>query len=162
VSLFGPHKLFSPSRATTAKVENHTLVLAHDDVGRVCLDEEGNLMMQLPLSASSHDMVVIEENVTDVLAAALRYTVWVLDRIDPTRRLTHVTPAVTLTGSDHAVWRTRREQDASPNSYSMGIGRDEHRPVHLAPPHRPRAALQHEADRLVEDLVTLLRREWRN
>jgi Domain of unknown function (DUF4062) len=161
-SLFGPQKLFSPSRATTAKVENHTLVLAHEDVGSIRLDEEGNLLMQLPLSSTSHDMVVIEENVTGVLAAALRYAVWILDQIDPTRRLTHVALAATLTGSDHAVWRAQREQDASPNSYSIGMGRDEHRPVHLAPPHRPRAALQHDADRLVEDIVTLLRREWRN
>ena len=43
--------------------------------------------MQLPLSSVSHDMIVIEENVSGVIAAGLRYAVWLLDRIDPTRRL---------------------------------------------------------------------------
>jgi hypothetical protein len=44
----------------------------------------------------------------------------------------------------------------------MGMGRDEHQPVHLTPAHRPRPALKHNADQIVEDFVTLLRREWQS
>jgi hypothetical protein len=137
-------------------------MLLHDDgAGSVTLDGEGNLMIRVPLSSRSHEMVVIEENVSSALKAALSYAVWVLERIDPTLRLTHSTLAVILAGSDTMVWRTQREQDASPNSYSMGMGQREPEPVHLAPPHRPRAALKHNADQLVEDLLTLVRREWK-
>jgi Domain of unknown function (DUF4062) len=161
-ALFGPQRLFTTSKPTTAIIEDHALVVTHDEVGRVRLDGEGNVMMQLPLSSVSHDMVVIEENVSSVMTAGLRYAVWLLDRIDQTQRLTHVALAATLSGGDMTVWRTQREQDASPNSYVMGFGRDDHRPVHLTPAHRPRPALNHNADQLVEDLVTLLRREWRS
>jgi hypothetical protein len=158
--LFGPQRLFSPSRPTTATVEDHALVLKHDEVGSVRLDGEGNLLMRLPLSPDLHGMVIIEENVTRVLTAGLRYAVWLFDRVDPTQRLTHMALAATLFGGDTTVWRTQKEQDANPNSYSMGGSRNGHQPVHLAPAHRPRAALRHNADQLVEDLVTLLRREW--
>jgi hypothetical protein len=131
--------------------------------GAVHLDGQGNLIIQLPLSDASHGMVIIEENVVDVLASALRYAVAVLDRIDPTQRITHVALAATLSGrGDHAVWRTQREQDESPNSYSMGFGHNERKPVHLTLAVHPRAALEHQAAPLVEDIVTLLRREWRS
>lgn len=161
--LFGPQRLFTPSKPTTATVENHTLVITHDEgLGSVELDDEGNLMLQLPIPSAIHGMVVIEEHVMSLLTDGLHYAVWLLDRIDPTQRLTHVALAATLSGRDTVVWRTQREQDASPNSYSMGMGRNEHRPVHLAPAHRPRPALTHNADQLVEDLVTLLRREWQS
>jgi hypothetical protein len=64
--------------------------------------------------------------------------------------------------SDTVVWRTQREQDASPNSYSMDFGHKERKPVHLTPAVRPRPALRHQASQLIEDLITLLRREWRS
>jgi hypothetical protein len=158
--LFGPQRLFSPSGPTIATVEDHALVLRHNEVASVRLDGEGNLLMRLPLSPDSHGMVVIEDNVASLLMAGLRYAVWLFDRVDPSQRLTHMALAATLSGSDTTVWRTQREQDANPNSYSVRSGRNGHQPVHLAPAHRPRAALRHNADQLVEDLVTLLRREW--
>ena len=60
-------------------------------------------------------------------------------------------------------WRTRREHDVSPNrvSYGHGFHNDERPPVHLQPPHRSRAAITLDRPRLVEDLVVLLRRQWR-
>jgi hypothetical protein len=50
--------------------------------------------------------------------------------------------------------------DASPNSFNLGFGhgRRNSLPVSLKPAHRPRAALNHEAENLAEDLVTLLKR----
>jgi hypothetical protein len=51
---------------------------------------------------------------------ALRYAVPVLDRIDQTQRITHVALSATLAGGDTVVWRTQREQNASPHSYSLG------------------------------------------
>lgn len=107
-------------------------------------------------------MVVIEEDVMALLTKTFRYASWLLDKIDPTQGLTHVAPALALVGSDHVVWRTAAEHAASPNSFSMGSGQSERSPVHLTPAHRPRAALSLNAAELIEDYVTLLRREWRN
>lgn len=90
----------------------------------------------------------------NALTIGLHFAVWLLDGIDLTQRLTHSAPAVTLSGSDTVVWRSEREQDVSPTSYSVGFGRHEHRPVHLFSAHRRRPALRHNADQLVEDLVT--------
>ncbi|MBY5786093.1 DUF4062 domain-containing protein [Rhizobium leguminosarum] len=161
-SLFGPNKLFSSSQPTVAGIDNHALVISHaDGRGRIKLDGEGNLLLVLPLTESGNGMVILEENVTERMTASLRYAAWLLDRIDQTQRLTHVALAAILTGGEHLVWRTQAEQNASPNSYSMGSMRGEHKPVHLAPGHRSRPAIKHQADQLVEDLVTLLRREWR-
>jgi uncharacterized protein DUF4062 len=165
LALFGADRIFTPAKATTADIEEHALILTHDDgAGTVRLDGQGNLTLKLPLTEDGgHGMVVIQENVTRALAAGLRYAVALLDRIDPTQRITHVALAATLSGrGDTAVWRTQREQDASPNSYSMGFGREGRNPVHLTPAVRPRPALRHQASQLVEDLVTLLRREWRS
>lgn len=157
-------RIFTPAKPTSAAVENDALVLTHDDgAGTVRLNGQGDLTLELPLIEGGHGMVVIEENVTEVLAAALRYAVAVQDRIDPTQRITHVALAAMLAGNnDSVVWRTQREQDASPTSYGMGFGQNERKPVHLTPGARPRAALRHQAGELVEDLVTLLRRQWRN
>lgn len=59
-------------------------------------------------------------------------------------------------------WRTRNAHDASRNSMSMRMSDDQRAPITLSPPVRPRAALRHDADRLVEDLITLLRRTYQN
>lgn len=124
LALFGANRIFTPAKPTNAAIEDQALVLTHDDgAGTVRVDGQGNLTLRLPLLEGGHGMIVIEENVTDVLAAALRYALAVLDRIDPTQRITHVALAATLSGSnDTVVWRTQREEDASPNSYSMGHG----------------------------------------
>jgi hypothetical protein len=162
-ALFGPRRIFTPAKPTVAAIEDHALVFNHDEgAGTVRLDAQGNVVVKLPLAAAGHGMVVIEENVASVLACGLYYATAVLDRIDPTHRLTHVALAAALSGRDSAVWRTQREQDARPDSYSMGLGNGERRPVHLSPAHRPRPALTHQADQLVEDLVTLLRRQLRS
>lgn len=164
LALFGPDRIFTPAKATTADIEDHALVLTHDDgAGTVRLDGQGNLTLKLPIGDAGDGMVVIQENVAQALTAGLRYAVALLDRIDPTQRVTHVALAATLSGrSDTVVWRTQREQDASPNSYSVGFGREERKPAHLTPAVRPRPALRHQPGQLVEDLMTLLRREWRN
>jgi hypothetical protein len=163
MTLFGADRIFTPAKTTKADIEGHALVLTHDDgAGTVRLDGQGNLTLKLPLADAAHGMVVIEENVTRVLAAALRYAVAILDRIDPTQRITHVALAATLSvRGDTVVWRTQREQDLSPNSYSIGHGQNERGPVHLTPAVRSRPVLHHQAEQVIEDFVTLLRRKWR-
>lgn len=160
-ALFGSTQIFSAARGSSHLVERHTLVVHQGEGGpSVRLDAEGNMVFAIPLEGAKVGPIVIEEEVATKTFNALRFGAWLLDRIDPTQRVTHVAPAVTLIGSESVIWRTRAQQAASPNSYSLGWGQEDHEPIHLLPPHRPRSALVHD-DRLAEDLVTLLRRRWK-
>lgn len=55
----------------------------------------------------------------------------------------------------------RRNTNASPGSFQISGWGQNQDIVQLQPPHRPRAALNHDAEKLAEDLVTLLRRSKR-
>ena len=126
------------------------------------------MLITLPIERSDqgHGLpVLIEEAVQRQLAATLCYAGWLLERIDPTQRLTHIAIAVRINGSGALAWRTQREHDASPNQISSGIGigfgNEDRAAVQLTPPHRPRAALRLDAGRLIQDLIVLLRRQWK-
>ena len=56
-------------------------------------------------------------------------------------------------------WRTQAEQDASPNSGSMGFGGGD-APL-IAEGNWPRPAMRMEVHRLAEDLMVRLRRLWK-
>ena len=102
-------------------------------------------------------LAIIEEIVVRQLMAAIAYADWVFERIDPTQRLTHVAISTSIEAADFMGWRTQAEDDASPGSGQMRMGRDED----LAPVHadRRRAALRYEAKALAEDLMVPLRRQ---
>jgi hypothetical protein len=73
--------------------------------------------------------------------------------------LSHIVCAVQIEASDYMAWRTQREQDASPNGGTMSIYRNEQRePVSL---HKPRPALRLDRQRIAEDLLVPLRRQWK-
>ncbi|WP_375462175.1 hypothetical protein [uncultured Enterovirga sp.] len=163
--MFGPVRIFTPAHGSIVAIEGNALRVRQTDRSDVLLDPEGGIRMRLALPERERGTMymgaVIQEQVGAVLTAAIAYAVWLLDRVDPTMRLTHSAIAVTLSNAESATWRTQQEQDASPNSISMrGFGRDP-QPVMLAPPVLPRPALRTEPNRLVEDLLTLMRREWR-
>lgn len=160
LSLFGSNRLFTLARPTITEIDNGALVISHDK-GRsiVRLDTKGHLLCRLSLQTAGHGMILIEEDVMETLVQALRFSAGVLDRIDSTHRLTHIVIAATISGRSSSTWRTRKEQEASPNSWSGGFGDRDHTPVHLDPAVRPRAALVHQQSILAEDLVTLLRRQ---
>lgn len=159
-ALFGAAKLFSTENSNVVKVQGHALILTHDEGrGEVRLEPEGTISIRLPLNLAGHGMVVIEEDVIATLSKALRYATWLLGKVDPTQRLTHCALASKITGGDGGTWRTQKEQEASPGSFQMFMDKPE--AVHLRPAHRPRAALTQQAEELVEDLVALLRREWK-
>src|SRR4029079_17596755 len=49
-ALFGPRRIFTPAKPTVAVIEDHALVLNHDDgAGTVKLDAQRNLVIKLPL-----------------------------------------------------------------------------------------------------------------
>jgi len=166
-ALYGAIRVFVRGGGSEATVRDGALVLEQaSQRGRssrsIRLDPQGSLLIRLPVESNEHGMsVILVETLQEQLAVALRYAAWTLNHVDPTQRLSHVVVAAQLTGG--FAMRTRREHEASPNSVQMGSshGRDERRPVHLLPAHLPRPALAQQADQLVEDLVTLIRRQWR-
>lgn len=162
-ALFGDRRLFSPSMTTVSNMESSTLVIRNGE-GKIVLrlDPEGQIIFDYGIERSGFGMVVLEEDITALLQKTFRFANWLLNEIDPTQRLTHLAPALSLIGSDSVVWRTATEQAANPNSFILGWRQHERSPVHLTPAHRPRTALSLNAEELIEDYVTLLRREWRN
>ena len=128
----------------------------------------GDIRFLLPIREEDRGRMglsfVIEEAVVAQLAGALNYAAWLLGHIDPTERITHFAVAAALVGEGAMGWRTRSEHAASPNAGTFGgFGQDSEREkaVLLSPPHRVRAALSMDVNRLVEDMVVLLRRKWK-
>jgi hypothetical protein len=104
---------------------------------------------------------IIEEEIQARLTRMLRFSARVLDHIDGAQRLTHVAVVVAMRGVGHMPWRTREEQQRSPNAATMSMRSTEHVEVTLSPPVRRRAALLHDMHALAEDFVVRLRREVR-
>ena len=159
-ALFGHFPIFSPADGNESDVEDHHLVIQQaNGVRMVQLDAEGNLLFRLMLKGDGGPSAIIKEILEQQVVNTLKYAAAVLERIDPTQKLTHIALAASLAGANSIVIRTQAEHNASPNSYQFGgWGQDKNGPIHLQPAHRPRAALNHEAEALAEDLVTLLRR----
>ena len=162
-ALFGDPGVFDGAEGVESAIEGAALVLAQDRGACVQLDEQGSLAMRLPLQRGDQTrsgfggLAIIEETVVRQLMAAIAYADWVFERIDPTQRLTQVAIAASVEAAEFLGWRTQAEDDASPSSGQMRIGRqNDLAPVHVD---RRRAALRYEAKALAEDLMVPLRRQ---
>lgn len=165
-ALFVEPKLFSKSKGVEHSIDGSTLVVEQERGARIRLDENGSLVLSLPLERTEGArrngfgvFAIIEEDVLRELAAAMAFSAWLLDRIDPTQRVTHVALAASIEASDYMGWRTQAEQDANPNSGTMRMGNAK-QPVSSTD--RPRAALRFQAIELAEDLMVPLRREMKS
>ena len=159
--LFGQHRLFSDVRALDASVDNNTLSLRYDNgAGQVSVDGRGTIVVTLPVPVRENGLVIIEEDVRLVLISALSFGDWLLEKIDDTQRLTHVVPMVAFIGDHVGAWMSQRELGARPahRGYPMNMSGPQ-APVALEPPSRPRPALRHQRDGLVDDFLALLRRQ---
>jgi hypothetical protein len=162
-ALFGPSPVLDRAAGTTESVHGSQLTL-RQDYGEVTLDQAGSLRISTVLRSrdarrGAEIPAIIHEDVEHFIRAAVRYAGWVLDRIDPMRRLTDVVVVVRLAGAGWMPWRTRSEQEASPTSGMMGYGGDAPTTVALTPPRRHRQALTHDVDSIAEDLTVLLARD---
>ncbi len=135
-------------------------------IAATVLDEQGDLLVVQPAVerdawSTSGITSIIEEEIQERLTRALRFCGRVLDHIDGAQRVTHAAVVVAMRGVGHMPWRTREEQNRSPNAATMSMRSTEHVEVTLSPPVRRRAALLHDTLRLAEDFVLRLRREVR-
>lgn len=160
-ALFGDHAVLDASAGTEVVIDGATLVL-RQHAGFVTLDQAGSVGVGQPAQREVDRMAtqlptLIDEDMIEAVARAIRFIGWALDRIDPIRRLTDVVVVARLSGAGYMPWRTRAEHTASPTVAQMGTGTDDVT-VALTPARRHRQALTHDAERIAEDLVALLRR----
>lgn len=160
-ALFGRASLFDAADGTQPGMSGDRLVI-RQPLSWLALDSEGTLVVVRPLHREkTRDFglrPVIEEDVSADIEQVLRFADVVLDRIDPTQRLTHLMPIVALLGSAYGAWRTRAEHAASPMSMTMNIGSTERPIASLSPPARPRQAFRQQPSDIARDLTVLLRR----
>lgn len=161
-SLFGPQAVFDVGEGTEHGVDGGLLTVRQksraNQVAR--LDAQGTLFIRLAIPSAGGGLpAVLVEAVEDRIAAGLRFADWVLERVDPLQRLSHIVPVAHVAGA-YAL-RTRREYEASSTSMSMPFRSNDRMPVHLTPPHKPRAALRHGLAEIVEDLGVLIARQWK-
>jgi Domain of unknown function (DUF4062) len=159
-ALFEEPPLFTTTEKTSASIRGHTLELIQESRS-FTIDEQGSMRISVALDSSGGFGSVIEEDVLENLAHSLAFGVRLLDRIDPTEKLSHVVLAVNLSGSDHCGWRTTAEQRASPNPIPISLTRRDFSPVCLSPPHQLRPALRLQSRKMSEDLTVLLKRRFR-
>lgn len=163
----GENRFFDRSKGVDTAIEQSTLILAQDRGAMVQLDEQGSLLICVPLEGPATGgrsqmslPVIVEEAVCQQIGTALGFSAAALDQIDPTQRLTHIVMAARIEGAGYLGWRTAAEHANSPTSVTMGMGFGQERPaVQLA---CPRAALRLDRTRLIEDLVVPLRRQWKS
>ena len=161
-ALFGPHAVFDPAHGVTYRVDEPALVLEQPEAS-LLVDQLGSVPVVQPArELDPHGLpVILEEEVEERLLRALGLIGAVLDRIDPVRRLAHVVPVVAVVGGAYVGWRTREEHSRSPQSVQMHSGMGDSVVRRLAPAVVPRPALTHQAPRLAQDFVVLLRRVYR-
>ncbi len=159
---YGGNAFFSTDHGSKQALSNGKLSLSQDTGAELLLDERGSVRLSVPVAKGAGMMgALIEENVADALNRGLAQIADIWGGIDDAQRLSRFVAMVGLSGGAMG-WRTRREDDLSPNSMTMSrMFQGEPEPVHFQPADKPRAALSFDRERIIEDLVTLLRRQWR-
>jgi hypothetical protein len=118
-ALLGEHAVLDTAQGVHPRVGGEALVLEQAQAS-LLVDSLGSVRLTQPVVNTGTGLpVLIEEDVAGLLARSLRLTVWILDRIDPVGRLSHVAPTVALLSAAYLGWRTRAEHAASPNTVQM-------------------------------------------
>jgi hypothetical protein len=163
-AVYGDHPVLDSQQGMQAPAVHGTTLLIGQANAQIALDEQGNIRVSRPGRDMSREArgaggisSLVEEDVRDRVADGIRYAGWLLNRVDPTNRLSRVALACRLDGINSLPWRTRAEVTASPNAASMSLSGSEtadSQPVIL-----PRAALLFDTARLAEDITVRLRRQ---
>jgi len=165
-AMFGAYAVLDPDASTDVSVSGSVLHLEQRRAS-VMIDESGALRIVQPARVDPRQTgggavlpAIIEEDIAEALRRALRFAGWMFEHVDSRQRLTDVVPVAALADAEYMPWRTRAEQQASPNAANMGTGGAQD-PVMLTPARKHRQALVQDTDRLADDLMHLLRRGHR-
>ena len=162
-ALFGAHPLFAVEAGASTALRGDWLVLSQER-SSVELNSAGDVVVRQSAVAADRGFfelpALIEEDVRNCLASALKFSAAVLDRIDSVKRLSHTATVAALTEVGGQAWRTRDEHARSRNwgGIELSTGRAV---VYLNPSVRTRAEFSQRADELAHDLMVLLRRKLR-
>ena len=162
-AVYGDRPVFDRSQGVQATVSGATLTIGQRNA-EIALDEQGSVRVSRPARDAGGQIGVgiaslIEEDVRERIADAIHYAGWLLERIDPTHRLSRVAVMCRLDGVGYLPWRTRAEVAASPNRANMNLsGRES---ANSPPVVLPRASLLMDGARQAEDITVYLRREAR-
>ena len=162
-AVYGDRPVFDRSQGVQATVSGATLTIGQRNA-EIALDEQGSVRVSRPARDAGGQIGVsiaslIEEDVCERIADAIHYAGWLLERIDPTHRLSRVAVMCRLDGVGYLPWRTRAEVAASPNRANMNLsGRES---ANSPPVVLPRASLLMDGARQAEDITVYLRREAR-
>lgn len=167
-AMFGEHRMFDRSRGSESGLIDGDLVVRQERGNSIRLTEQGSLALRIAMdeplsdrraySAMAGTMVIVEENVQQRLATSLAFAAAIIERIDPTQRLTRLAIAARISGADFRAWRTQAQNTANPNSVQIGHINNQHRtPVIMKV---ARAALRLDRTDLLEDIVVTLRRQF--
>jgi hypothetical protein len=165
-AMFGPDRIFDRAHGSGSTIENHSLHIRQERAS-VLLTGLGEVRLLQPARPPDEHRgfslpAMIEEDLQERIGRALRFAGWLLDHIDPNRRLHTVVPLATVLRAEGTGWMTRSERSATPGRMQMRMNQpDSLAPVLLDPPLKPRPALVLEADQMGEDLTVLLRRQLR-
>ena len=164
-ALFGSEPIFAVELGTKRLLERGHLRLEQEGAA-IVVAEDGTVVVSVPAMRRNHESrlglpVLIEDDIRTALAEALGFIGWLLDEVDPLRRLSHIVVLGAIEGGSMLGWRTRREHTAIPDRVIMSMRQRDLVAVPDEPIVRPRAHLTSRRDRLVEDLVARLRRELR-
>ena len=159
----GPGAVLSHAFGTDTSIRGDTITLEQRDSGaRVTLNETGGIVVAQPAIRRDAWQAglpsIIDEEITEHTMRALRFGAGILNHVDPNQRISHVALVAVLLNTGYLPWRTRAEQNQSPNATTMSLSGRDRIEAALSPPTRQRAALTSDTKRLSEDLTVRLRR----
>lgn len=157
---FGAGSLFSEAESST-KLLDDWLVLSQDRAS-IKFNSAGDIVVRQAAVAADRGVfevsALIEEDVREHLADALKFSASILEQIDSARRLARIAIIAALTEVGAQTWRTRDQHARSRNWSEGNVGQDR-AVVRLNPGVRTRAEIGQRHDELAHDLMVLLRRE---
>jgi len=160
-ALYGATAVLERGARTRTAAERGALVIAQED-RRVTIDGLGAIAIWTPAQRPRDERdwmpTLIDEDVRDAIAHALRYGHATLDRLDPYERLADIAVGATIRDLGHLGWRTRAERDRSPNTTPMNMRGQETVSARLEPLSRKRPAVRQQGDDIARDLTAILRR----
>ena len=159
-ALFGPHRVFRTEEGTERRLSDAGALQLVQPHAELFLDGLGTVHIAQALLADRNSTMlpaIIEEDLHAMLERSLAFVAEALDMIDAEHRLERVVPLAELEHA-HQAWRTRQEQQESPNRSTVPFITSPRVTVELAPPGRHRSALRQSTEELADDLLVLLRR----
>ena len=116
-ALFGAHPLFAIEAGASTTLRSDWLVLSQQRAS-VELNSLGDIVTRQSAVAADRGLIeiptLIEEDVRDSLAVALKLSAAILDHIDSLKRLSHTVTVAALTEVGGQAWRTREEHAPQP------------------------------------------------